>query len=42
MADGTEAGAETTWELDGDEARYYVVWITALDRVAHVNEVSAS
>jgi eukaryotic-like serine/threonine-protein kinase len=42
VADGTEAGPETTWELDGDEARYYVVWITALDRVAHVNEVTAS
>ena len=39
---GTETGAETSWELEGDEARYYVVWITALDRVAHVNEVSAS
>ena len=37
----SEAGAETTWELDGDEARYYVVWITALEGVAHVNEVSA-
>ena len=42
VADGTETGAETAWEIDGDEARYYVVWITALDRVAHVNEVTAS
>ena len=39
-APSSEAGAETTWELDGDEARYYVVWITAFEGVAHVNEVS--
>jgi serine/threonine-protein kinase len=31
----------TTWELDGAEARYYVVWITELDGNAHVNEVRA-
>jgi eukaryotic-like serine/threonine-protein kinase len=34
--------ARTVWELEGAEARYYVVWITALDRVAHVNEVTAT
>jgi eukaryotic-like serine/threonine-protein kinase len=34
--------ASTTWELEGVDARYYVVWITALDRVAHVNEAKAS
>ena len=34
--------ASTVWNLDGPEARYYVVWITELDGVAHVNEVEAS
>jgi len=33
---------ETTWELDGAEARYYVVWITELDGRARVNEVEAN
>ena len=32
----------TTWDLDGAEAQYYVVWITDLDRTAHVNEVVAN
>ena len=32
----------TTWDLDGAEAQYYAVWITELDRVAHVNEVDAN
>ncbi len=27
--------------ISGDDARYFVVWITALDRLAHVNEVRA-
>jgi hypothetical protein len=31
----------TTWELDTD-ARFLTIWITRLDRVAHVNEVKAS
>jgi hypothetical protein len=31
-----------TWDLDGAEAQYYVVWITQLDHVAHVNEVVAN
>jgi hypothetical protein len=34
--------ASTVWNLDGPEARYYVVWITELDGVAHVNEIEAS
>jgi eukaryotic-like serine/threonine-protein kinase len=34
--------ASTIWDLDGAEARYYVLWITDLDRLAHVNEVRAS
>ena len=33
-------GASTSWELGGSEARYYLVWITALDRVARVNGVT--
>jgi eukaryotic-like serine/threonine-protein kinase len=32
----------TVWDLEGPEARYYVVWITALDGKAHVNEARAS
>jgi eukaryotic-like serine/threonine-protein kinase len=32
----------TVWDLEGAEARYYVVWITELDSVAHVNEVKAT
>lgn len=32
----------TTWDLEGPKLRYYVVWITKLDRVAHVNEAKAS
>jgi serine/threonine-protein kinase len=35
-------GSSTTWELDGAEAAYYVVWITELVGSAHVNEVKAS
>ena len=35
-------GASTTWDLEGAEAQYYVVWITGLDRVAHVNEAVAN
>jgi hypothetical protein len=34
--------ASTTWELEEADGRFYVVWITGLDRVAHVNEVKAS
>jgi hypothetical protein len=35
-------GASTVWDLEGDAARYLVIWITELDRVAHVNEAKAS
>ena len=33
----------TTFPVEGDEARYHVLWITALPDggVAHVNEVTA-
>jgi hypothetical protein len=34
--------ASTVWDLQEAEARYFVVWITELDGVAHVNEVKAS
>ena len=33
--------ATTTFLLHGSAARYYVVWITKLDHVAHVDEVRA-
>ena len=32
----------TTWDLEGADAQYYVIWITQLDRVAHVNEAVAN
>jgi serine/threonine protein kinase len=32
----------TTWDLDGAKSQYYVVWITQLDRVAHINEAEAN
>jgi hypothetical protein len=32
----------TEFELDNASARYFVVWITALDSLAHVNEVRAA
>jgi hypothetical protein len=35
-------GATSTFALHGKQARYYLVWITRLDHVAHVNEVRAS
>lgn len=34
-------GEETTFDLEGGEYRYYVLWITELDEVAHVNELRA-
>jgi serine/threonine-protein kinase len=34
--------ASTTWDLEETDSRYLTVWITDLDRVAHVNEVKAS
>ena len=42
VADGKTVGATATWELADTDAGYLVVWITELDRVAHVNEVKAS
>jgi eukaryotic-like serine/threonine-protein kinase len=47
VGESRTAGARTTWELEGEPARYYLIWITAMasdsdgkDR-AHVNEVTA-
>jgi eukaryotic-like serine/threonine-protein kinase len=34
-------GSSTTFPVHGGPARYYVVWITKLSGVAHVNEVTA-
>jgi transcriptional regulator with XRE-family HTH domain len=34
-------GVTTTFALHGSAARYYLVWITRLDHVEHVNEVGA-
>ena len=31
-----------TWDLDGAKSRYYAIWITQLDRVAHINEAVAN
>ena len=43
VSKSAQVGTRTTFELDtGDkEYRYYLIWITSLDRVAHVNEVRA-
>jgi serine/threonine protein kinase len=35
-------GSTATFPVHGGAARYYVVWITKLDGVAHVNEVRAT
>ena len=35
-------GASTTFPVDGDSARYYLVWITSLDRRARIDEVTAN
>ncbi|MEX1357742.1 MAG: hypothetical protein WD981_03870 [Gaiellaceae bacterium] len=32
---------ETTFELDGAESQYWLIWITDLDGRAHINEVTA-
>ena len=42
VSDEQEAAERTRFRLDtGGEYRYYVVWITALDEVARLNEVRA-
>ncbi len=42
VAASKTAGVRTTWEIDGDAARFYTLWITDLDGNAHVNEVKAT
>jgi len=42
VAGDARTAPTTTWELHGTDAPYLAVWITDLDRVAHVNEVTAS
>jgi serine/threonine-protein kinase len=39
---GRTVNGTTTFPLEGEPARFYVVWITALDGRAHVNEVKAA
>ncbi len=41
ISESQQVGARTRFEIEGDAARYYVIWITELDGVAHVNEVEA-
>jgi eukaryotic-like serine/threonine-protein kinase len=39
----SHAATETTkWELDGDRARYYVIWITELEDRVQITEVTAA
>ena len=42
VSENKPVNGATTWELDGTEAQYYVVWITELIGSAHINEVTAS
>jgi hypothetical protein len=41
VSDSKTVEGSTTFDLTGANAQYYVVWITDLDGVAHVNEVTA-
>jgi len=46
VASSKTLGGSTTFDLDGAEARYYLVWITKVTSgesgYAHVNEVKAA
>ena len=42
VSESKVVNGQATWQLDGTEAQYYVVWITELIGSAHVNEVTAS
>ncbi len=44
VSEETEVGERTAFELDtgGESYRYYVVWVTALDGLAHLSEVRAA
>jgi hypothetical protein len=41
LSDEAAVAERTVFELTGGSYRYYLVWITDLDEVAHVNEVRA-
>jgi predicted Ser/Thr protein kinase len=41
VSDSKQVAGTTTFPIDGEPARYYVVWITDLDVRAHVTEVKA-
>ena len=41
VADARTVENATTFDVGGGKARYYLLWITRLDSVAHVNEVTA-
>jgi serine/threonine-protein kinase len=41
VAGSQQVDGEATFELDGEPARYYVVWITELDGRARITEVTA-
>jgi serine/threonine-protein kinase len=41
VSGGQAIGARTTFELEDVTTRYLVVWITALDGRAHINEIAA-
>jgi eukaryotic-like serine/threonine-protein kinase len=43
VSEPAQVGIRTTFELDtgGKEYRYYLIWITSLEGLAHVNEVRA-
>jgi serine/threonine-protein kinase len=41
VGEAKTVAASTAWDLDTD-ARFLTIWITSLDGVAHVNEVSAT
>jgi eukaryotic-like serine/threonine-protein kinase len=42
VAGSQQVDGEATFELDGEPARYYVVWITELDGRARITEVTAN
>jgi serine/threonine protein kinase len=42
VSDSKTVDTTTTFELKDAKSRYFVVWITRLDGIAHVNEVRAS
>ena len=41
VSDSQQVDGEATFKLDGEPARYYVVWITELDGRARITEVTA-